>query len=235
MTEPVVPDTVTDIAYELNAPAPGGEYAQLRQGTVQAINASDNTASIYLSGDTSVLITGVHFFNSFQPTVGDTIWLGKQGTDLIGIGKVGTGTFNSYGQIQGIPFNNVILAGNTGWFDLSAVPNSTSITKRYSTSNLFINLSVTGWCDVASGTLQVAAQIGFTDYICGSVNLDMLIDTGGDTDQRTARIPAVGSTVVTGLGAGAHTVKIRIRNPTGTGNLHVDGGDFYTMTVQEVL
>jgi hypothetical protein len=228
---------VTDIAQELNAPQRAEDlgYAQLRQGTVQAINAGDNTASVYLSGDTTVLMPGVHFLDSFQPTVGDTVWFLKSSTDMIGIGKVATTTAGGYAQIQGIPFNNVILAGNTGFFNLSASPFQTNITKRYSTSNLFVNLAVTGYNDVASGTLQVAVNTNFTDYICGSITNDMIVDNGGDTQLRSSRGTATGSTVIPGLAAGVYTCTIRIRNPGGTGNLHVDGGDFYTMTVQEVL
>lgn len=238
MSQPVVPEaTIADVAQELNAPERTQDlgYAQLRQGTVQAINPSDNTASIYLSGDTSVLITGVHFFNSFQPTVGDTIFLLKSGTDLIGVGKVGTGTFTAYGQAQNVVTANNVITSTAGFFNLSSSPNSVTLTKRFSTSNLFVNLSVTGWADVISGGMTVAVNIGGTDYICGSITLDRRSDSGGDTILTTQRVPAVGSTVITGIGAGSVTAIIRIRNNVAGSNLHVDLGDYYSLTVQEVL
>ena len=211
------------------------QYTQLRQATVQAINAPDNTASLYLSGDTTALVTGVHFLNNFQPTVGDTVFVLKQGSDVIGLGKVATATAGGYAQIQGIPNNNVILAGNTGFFNLSASPFQTTFTKRYSTSNLFINMACTGYNDVASGVLQIACNLNFTDYIAGAITNDMIVDNGGNTQLRSSRGTATGSIVAFGLVAGSYTATFRIRNPAGTGNLHVDGGDFYTMTIQEVL
>lgn len=232
MTDPIgdVVQTILDPANDLNQP-----YTQLRQAVVQAITPGNNTADLYLSGDTTALVTGVHFLNNFQPTVGDTVFVLKSKTDVIGLGKVSTATAGGYAQIQGVPFNNVILAGNTGFFNLSASPFQTTFTKRYSTSNLFINMACTGYHDVASGTLQIACNLNFTDYIAGAVTNDMIVDNGGNTQLRSSRGTATGSIVAFGLAAGSYTATFRIRNPAGTGNMHVDGGDFYTMTIQEVL
>jgi hypothetical protein len=226
-----VADQILDPSMTQNLP-----YAALRQGVVTAINAADNTFTMYLSGDTSTAVSGIKCLTTFQPTIGDTIWCLKQGTDIIGIGKVAISTAQAYGQAQNfVTASNVITLGGV-FFDLSSTPNSVTMTKRYSTSNLFINLAISGWCDVASGGLIAAVQIGFTDYICGSITLDMLVDNGGDTDLRSARGTAVGSTVIPGVAAGSVTAKIRIRSGVGFPSvLKVDNADFYSLTVQEVL
>lgn len=229
-----VADQILDPSMTQNLP-----YAQLRQGVVTAINSADNTFTMYLSGDTSTAVSGIKCLTTFQPTAGDTIWCLKQGTDIIGIGRVAISTAQAYGQAQ-----NFVSAGNLittagVFFDLSSTPNSVTLTKRYATSNLFVNLAISGWADVTSGGMTAAVQIGFTDYICGSIGLDMLMDnrTGltGDTDLRSARGQAVGSIVIPGLAAGSITAKIRIRNGVIGSNLHIDSADFYSLTVQEVL
>lgn len=232
MTEPIADVAQALLAPDMTADLP---YAQLRQGVITAISASDNTASMYLSGDTSQVVTGVHFLNNFQPTVGDTVFVLKNGTDVIGLGKVGTGTFTAYGQAQNVVTANNVITSTAGFFNLSSSPNSVTLTKRFSTSNLFVNLSVTGWADVISGGMTVAVNIGGTDYICGSITLDRRSDSGGDTITTTQRVPAVGSTVITGVPAGSVTAIIRIRNNVAGSNLHVDLGDYYSLTVQEVL
>ena len=232
-------DPIADVAQTLMDPAQSQDlqYAQVRQAVVTAINPSDNTASMYLSGDTSAVVTGVHFLNNFQPTVGDTVFVLKQASDVIGLGKVGTGTFTAYGQAQNVVSANNVITVTGGFFTLSSSPNSVTLTKRYSTSNLFVNLSITGWADVISGGMTCAVNIGGTDYICGSITLDRrpVFGGGGGTVDLTQRVPAVGSTVITGIPAGSVTALIRIRNNVAGSNLHVDLGDYYSLTVQEVL
>lgn len=227
-------DPIQQVADQINDPSSTAnlQYASLRQGVVTAINASDNSFSMNMSGDTSTVIAGVKCLTSFQPTIGDTIWCLKQNTDVIGIGKVQTGTFTAFGQAQNqVTANNVILAGNTGFFNLSSSPNSVTLTKRFSTSNLFVNMAITGWGDVAGGGFfQTAVNISGTDYIVGGVGFNAFNGAGV-----AARVPAVGSTVIASLPAGSVTATIRIRNVTGTGNLHVDTGDYYSLTIQEVL
>jgi hypothetical protein len=231
MTDPVVA-----VAQELNAPAgQDGNYAQLRAGVITAINASDNSCSLNLSGDTTTVVSGVKCLLSYQPVVGDTIWLVKSGSDLIGLGKVGLSTAGAFAQAQNfVTASNVISTAGV-FFDLSSTPNSVTMTKRFSTSNLFVNLSITGYADVISGGMIAAIQIGGTDYVCGSITLDRLVDNVANTDLRSARGTAVGSTVIPSLAAGSLTAKIRIKNNVGGSNLHVDTGDYYSLTIQEVL
>src|ERR1044071_7344201 len=220
---------ITEVANQLNSPSNNENlpYVQMRFGLVTAINAPDNTCTIQLSGDTSL--------NTFQPAVNDNVCCLKQGTDVVVIGKFQSGTFNAFAQAQNFVTANNVLTTAGVFFDLSSTPNSVSITKRYATSNLFVNLSITGWADVISGGMIAAVQIFSTDYICGSVTMDRLVDSGGNTDLRSARLTASGSTVISGLGAGAITAKIRIKNNVAGSNLHVDTGDYYSLTIQEVL
>lgn len=232
-----MPDPVVDIANQLNSVSNNENlpYTQMRFGLVTAINPADNTCTIQLSGDTSLNIPGVKALNNFQPTVNDNVCCLKQGTDVVVIGKFQSGTFNAYAQAQNFVTANNVITTSGVFFDLSSTPNSVSMTKRYSTSNLFVNLAITGWADVISGGMITAVQIFATDYICGSVTMDRLVDSGGDTALRSARLTAVGSTVISGLGAGAITAKIRIKNNVAGSNLHVDTGDYYSLTIQEVL
>lgn len=233
MTDPIVA-----VADQLNDPANGQnlQYAQLRQGVVTAISPTDNSLTMFLSGDTTTPVIGIKCLNTFQPTVGDTVWCLKSGSDIIGIGKVATGTQTAFGQAQNfVTSNNVITAGAAGFFTLVSSPNSVTLTKRFSTSNLFVNLSVTGYGDVASGgILEVAINIGGTDYIVAAATIVSYSNTL-PTAWLSGRVTAAGSTVIPSLPAGSITALIRIRNVSTVGNLHVDTGDFYSLTVQEVL
>jgi hypothetical protein len=211
------------------------QYASLRQGVVIAISPSDNSLTMYLSGDTSTAVSGIKCLISFQPTVGDTVWCLKQATDIIAIGKIAVSTAGGFAQAQNfVTASNVITTAGV-FFDLSSSPNSVTMTKRYSTSNLFVNMAISGWCDVQSGGLQTAVQIGASDYLLGSITLDMLVDNRGDTDLRSARGTAVGSTVIPSLPAGSVTAKIRIKNGVSGSVLKVDSADYYSLTIQEVL
>jgi hypothetical protein len=233
-------DVITDLSQQLNSPANNENlpYVQMRFGVVTAIQPLDNTCTIQLSGDTATDISGVKAISMFQPVVGDTVVCFKQGTDVVVFGKVQTSTSTSYAQITNIvSFNNVIpgIPGGTGYFTLSSTPNSVNFTKRYANSNLFVSLSITGWGDVTSTGFTAGVNVGGADYITGAINLDLIPDGGGDITTRTQRVPCVGSTVIAGLSTGVHTIFIRIKNHNATGNLHVDTGDFYTLTVQEIL
>lgn len=230
-------DPIVAVADQLNDPANGQnlQYAQLRQGVITAINAGDNSCSLNLSGDTTTVVASVKCLLSYQPVVGDTIWLVKSGSDLIGLGRVGLSTAGAYGQASNVVSSNNVITSTAGFFNLVSTPNSVTLTKRFSTSNLFVNLSVTGWADVTSGGMTTAVSIGGVDYICGSITLDRRSDSGGDTITTTQRVPAAGSTVIPNIPAGSVTAIIRIRNNVGGSNLHVDTGDFYSLTVQEVL
>jgi hypothetical protein len=229
-------DIISDLSQEMNSPAKAENlpYLQMRFGTVVAINSPDNTCTITLSGDT-VQIPGVKSVNTFQPAVGDNVVVFKQGSDVVVFGKFQTSTQNAYAQITNIVSANNVIAGPSGFVNLSSSPNSVTITKRYAPSNLFVSLSITGWGDVTSTGFTAAVNVAGTDYVTGAINLDLRLDTGGNTNTTTQRVPCVGSTVIAGLPTGSTTVTIRIKNHGGSGNLHVDTGDFYTLTVQELL
>lgn len=232
MTNPI-----EGIADQINSPELGQnlQYAQLRQGVITAINAPDNTCSLNLSGDITTVVTGVKCLMSYQPVVGDTIWIVKSGSDMIGLGKIGVGTFTAFGQAQNFSTGTTVVGaftGNTNFVNLGSSPNSVTLTKRFSTSNLFVNLSVTGWGDVATGQiLQTAVNIGGTDYVVGAANARSF--TGNSFVSAT--VTAAGSTVIPSIAAGSVTATIRVRNVVTTGNIHIDTGDFYSLTIQEVL
>ena len=59
---------------------------RLRQGQVITINISPNSLDIQIAGDTNTL-PYVKYLNSYNPTVGDTVWLISHGSDLLCIGK----------------------------------------------------------------------------------------------------------------------------------------------------
>lgn len=230
-------DVVADVAQIINGPqnAENLPYLQMRFGTVTAINAFGNTCTIQLSGDTGTSIPNVKSLTSFQPTVNDFVCVLKQGTDVVVIGKFNASTAGAFGQITNIVSTNNVIAGPSGFVNLSSTPNSLTITKKYAPSNLFVALTITGWGDVTSTGFTAGVNVAGSDYTCAAINLDLTLDTGGDVQARTQRVPCVGSTVIAGLPTGSTTVTIRIRNHNGTGNLHVDTGDFYTLTVQEFL
>jgi hypothetical protein len=232
MTDPIVA-----VAQQLNAPASqDGDYAQLRQGVVVAINAPDNSCSMYLSGDTSTVVPGIKCLNSFQPTVGDTMWIVKSGSDMIVLGKVNIGTNTAFAQIRG-NLTGVMLLTTGGFASLSASPNSGTLTKRYSTSNLVVSATVTGWANTTGAQLQMGVNILGTVYTVGTYPFDIQTIGGGGsgTTNFTQRGVATGSTVIPGLGAGSYTVTMQVTNGSGAGTIQINTGDWYSMTVTEQL
>lgn len=237
MTSPTAPDPILQVSDQIMNPQSTVDlaYCSMLQGVVTAINAGDNTFSAYLGGDTSSAVTGIKCLVSFQPAIGDTVMCLKQKTDVIGIGKVATPTSGSWVQVQNFCTAVTVVGaftGNTNFVNLSSTPNSVTMLKRYPTSTLFVNLSVTGWGDVATGQiLETAVNIGGTDYIVGAANARSFTGNGFSS----ATVTAVGSTVIPSIAAGSVTVTIRVRNLVTTGNIHCDTGDYYSLTVQEVL
>lgn len=66
-----------------------GNYASLRKGTLVSIQAgTPDTYTITLSGNAEE-ISGVYALDSYNPTVGDTVILGKQGGSLLILGRIG--------------------------------------------------------------------------------------------------------------------------------------------------
>lgn len=238
MTSPIAPDPILQVSDQLMSPVNVQDltYCSFVQAVVTAINGADNTFSANIGGDATTVVAGIKSLTSFQPTVGDTVICLKQKTDVVGIGKVAVSTAQAYGQAQNyVTANNVITAGNPGFFTLTSSPNSATMTKRFSTSNVFVNLSLTGWGDVTTGVqLRTAVSVGGVDYVVGAVTMVSYSNTL-PTAWTSPRGTAVGSIVIPGLAAGSVTALVRISNPTGVGNLHVDTGDFMSLTLQEVL
>jgi hypothetical protein len=230
-------DVIADLSQQLNSPANSENlpYVQMRFGSVVAISAIDNTCTITLSGDTATQISGVKAISTFQPAVGDNVCVFKQGTDVVVMGKFQTSTASSFAYITNVVTNVNAPAAGAGFTDLISVPNSVTITKKFAPSNLFIALSITGWADGGSAGFTSGVNIsGVGDFITGALNLDIVNTVSGGVTLRTQRVPCVGSVVIAGVPTGSVTVKIRVRNH-GANNLHIDTGDFYTLTVQEIL
>jgi hypothetical protein len=231
-------DPISDVAQAVNDPARAQnlDYAQLRQGQVIAINAPDNSCTMYLSGDLTVPVPGIKCLNSYQPVIGDTLWVVKNGSDMIALGKVGIGTNTAYVQIQGFA-NSVMLLTTGGFTNLAASPNSGVLTKRYSTSNLMIQATVTGWSNATGAQLQIGVNILGTVYTVGSYPFDIQTIGGGGsgTTNFTERGVATGSIVVPGLAAGPYTIVLQATNGSGAGIVQINSGDWYSMTVTEQL
>jgi hypothetical protein len=232
MTDPIVA-----VADQLNDPANGQnlQYAQLRQGVVAAINAPDNSCSMYLSGDTTTLVVGIKCLNSFQPTVGDTMWIVKSGSDMIVLGKIGIGTNVAYAQVRGNPTSVLLLT--TGGFITIPGSGTNTIVKRYATSNLVISATCTGWANATGAQLQLGVNISGTVYTIGTYPFDIQTIGGGGsgTTNFTQRGVATGSTVIPSLAAGSYNCIVQVTNGSGAGTIQVNTGDWYSMTVTEQL
>ncbi len=241
MTSPTAPDPILQVSDEIMNPQATVDlaYCSMLQGVVTAINASDNTFTANLGGDTSATVSGIKSLMSYQPTVGDTVMCLKQKTDVMGIGKVAVGTFTAYAQAQNFCTGSTVTGlfnGSTAYVNLNSTPSGVTLTKRFSTSNLFVNLSVTGYGDVQDGQImQVGVNISGTDYSVGAVQ--MRAPSAPSPPVTSVRGTAVGSTVIPSIPAGSVTATIRIRNAAGTlGNIHVETPvDYYSLTIQEVL
>jgi hypothetical protein len=74
-----------DLSYlvkQIKEPSSG---LRLRQAYVTASNNSPKSVDIQIAGDANIL-PGVKYLKSYNPTVGDTVWLLTNGSDLILIG-----------------------------------------------------------------------------------------------------------------------------------------------------
>jgi len=58
---------------------------RLRQAQVMAKNTSPKSLDVQIAGDTNTL-PSVKYLNSYNPNVGDTVWLLSHGSDLLCIG-----------------------------------------------------------------------------------------------------------------------------------------------------
>jgi hypothetical protein len=232
-----VTDPIAGVAQQISSPENDQnlDYAQLRQGVVIAISAPDNSCTMYLSGDTTTQVPGIKCLNSFQPVVGDTLWVVKNKSDMIGIGKVGSGTNTAFAQIQGNP--NAVMLLTTGGFTTVAGSTSPTLTKRFSTSNLAVSATCTGWANATGAQLQLGVKIDATVYTVGTYPFDIQTIGGGGsgTTNFTQRGVATGSIVVPSLAVGAHSVTLQVTNGSGTGIIQVNQGDWYSMTITEQL
>jgi len=70
-----------------------GQPVTMTKAVVQAysIGGQPPTLSIYLSGDTSTLIQGVRFLDSYSPAIGDVVQVIKQGPMLMVLGQIAGG------------------------------------------------------------------------------------------------------------------------------------------------
>lgn len=62
---------------------------QLLQAVIDSV--TNDTVSIFLSGDQTFAIDGVRFLETFDPRDGDVVWLLKNGPDLLVIGRLSEG------------------------------------------------------------------------------------------------------------------------------------------------
>lgn len=80
---------IRELAAVISAPQLTFDPLTARKGVVTAIatTATPPTISITISGDTTV-IDGVRFWSSYTPQVGQTVTLGKQGSDIWAMGSI---------------------------------------------------------------------------------------------------------------------------------------------------
>lgn len=74
-----------DLSYlvkQIKEPSSG---LRLRQAYVIASNISPKSIDVQIAGDTNTL-PSVKYLKSYNPTVGDTVWLISSGADLLCIG-----------------------------------------------------------------------------------------------------------------------------------------------------
>jgi hypothetical protein len=78
-----------DLAVEIQKPEFPFDPATFRKGVITSISptASPPTVGVALSGDTTEIV-GVRFIDSYGPTVGQTVLIGKQGADIWVIGHI---------------------------------------------------------------------------------------------------------------------------------------------------
>jgi microcystin-dependent protein len=104
------------------AAAGGGSDLRLRLGTVTAV-AGDGTFSATIAGSTTA-VSGIRAFGSVNPVVGKGIWLAVQGSDVFGVGEIGSPVIPSglivmwSGTIATIPAGWALCNGANGTPDL---------------------------------------------------------------------------------------------------------------------
>lgn len=61
-----------------------------RKGTVTSLQtgSAPPTITVTISGDTTVEIPGVRYYEHYQPKVSDVVHIDKQGTDIVAVGKI---------------------------------------------------------------------------------------------------------------------------------------------------
>lgn len=81
--------TIRDLSNALSARTGGlADTVQIRQGVVSAVDSFEvGTCDIYLSGDTDTLLVGVTYMAFDIPNVNDAVWVLKNGSDLLILGR----------------------------------------------------------------------------------------------------------------------------------------------------
>lgn len=101
-----------ELATELARPELAFDPATVRKGTVVSFDSTGTppTLGITLSGDLTITVSGVRFIESYSPTVGDTVLILKQGTDVLVLGPVAL-VFPSTGV-----FSTILIGADTNLF-----------------------------------------------------------------------------------------------------------------------
>jgi hypothetical protein len=68
----------------------GFDPLTIRKGIIGAVSDTSTppTVSVNISGDTETLVNGVRLVNNFTPIIGQTVLIGKQGTELFVLGAI---------------------------------------------------------------------------------------------------------------------------------------------------
>lgn len=81
------------LAAAINGQGGGGPTSQIMMGTVSAVHLTGTPPTIdcYLNGDTTTLVTGIVFMDSYTPLVGDVVHFMEQGNTVFAMGQAAPG------------------------------------------------------------------------------------------------------------------------------------------------
>lgn len=143
---------------------------QLRQGVVTAFDAPTYTVTLNVSNDLdSITISDIPYLESYTPIVGDTVWLFRNGTDLIVLGVLSS-------VVDRLPLYST-LAGGFG-----TVPSTTAEVRQTGLSGIAVTLpSGHLFKAVCEGRSYTSSPVTHGDVILRGISGGTVAAAGGGT------------------------------------------------------
>lgn len=192
----------------------GFDPLTVRKGIVAAVSDTTNppTVSINISGDTDTLVSQVRTLNNYTPLVGQTVLVGKQGTEIFLLGAISSGLANtSTPSFTDTGWTKATLSNGTH----GGNSNGDVMYRRILDHGSWKMQWQGGWAPGGSTTMIGASEVLDTDFrpaVKRSITVARDISSGAVTAQLdfniSGQVTLVGGTTVPSVGLNIASVSL---------------------------